>query len=328
MKLPHILAAILVLAFACSTPAPNPAAVPDKPAVPEAPATPEPPATVPTSGVDAPPSAPQTAASSAPAGDRAAAGIARLAKTPAGRVVLRGIDAHGGLKAWYAGEALRFRYEYRPLGGKGAKASLQTIHLFDSRAYHEMSEPAVGVFAWDGQRAWSKFETADAKVPVHFWALTPYYFVGLPFPFADPGVQLQLLQDEPDFGLPPCDVVRVTFAPGTGDASDDYYIAHFAKRDGRLLAVRYVVSWKPFVAPRGMAHTPEKLLVFSEFDGAGALTVARTHTFHKIKDGKRGEEVTVGTVSQIAHPATFDEARVVPPEGAVFDTSLADFGSD
>lgn len=270
-----------------------------------------------------PASAPASEPSSAPGVNRAALGTARLEATPAGRVVLRGIKAHGGLDAWYAGKALRFRYAYRPVDGRGAKNSLQTIDLFESRAYHDMDEPAKGVFAWDGSRAWSKFDTPDAKVPVHFWALTPYYFVGLPFVFADPGVHLDVLLGEPDFGLPPCDVVRVTFAADTGDAPGDYYLAHFAKRDGRLLAVRYVVSWKPFVAPRGLAHTPEKLLVYSEFDGVGALTMARTHTFYAIADGARGPAVTVATVSDLAHPAVFDPARLVPPPDAVFDDSLA-----
>lgn len=238
-------------------------------------------------------------------------------------VVLRGIQAHGGLDAWYASEAIQFRYDYRPTSGKPAKNSVQTVDLHQSRVYHDMIEPAVGTFAWDGERAWGKFE-GEAKVPVHFWALTPYYFVGLPFVFADPGVQLELLKDEPDFGLPPCDVVRVTFAGDTGDAPDDYYIAHFARSDGRLIAVRYVVSWKPFVAPRGIPHTPEKLLVFSEFDGVGALTIAKTHTFYALADGVRGEVVTVATVSELKHPAPFDAERLTAPEGAVYDTSLAD----
>ncbi len=313
--------ALMTGLIACSAPTPTPQPAPAAPTSPAGEAA----APEPTSAA-APVSAPQSASSSLPAADRAAAGRARLSKTPGGRVVLRAIDAHGGLEAWYAGKALRFRYEYRPVSGQGAKNSLQTIDLLGSRAYHEMEEPAKGVFAWDGKRAWSKFESPDAKVAVHFWALTPYYFVGLPFPFADEGVHLDVLLDEPHFGLPPCDVVRVTFAPGTGDAADDYYIAHFAKRDGRLIAVRYVVSWKPFVAGRGIKHTPEKLLVFSEFDGAGALTLARTHTFHKIANGERGEVATVATVSQIAHPALFDEAWMTPPEGAVFDTSLQDAG--
>lgn len=252
---------------------------------------------------------------------RAADGVARLQASPAGRVVLRGINAHGGLPAWFGKRAIRFDYDYTPTKAGPRRDSTQTIDLLAARAYHEMRAPAQGRFAWDGQRAWAEFPE-PGKAAARFWALTPYYFVAMPFVLADPGVKLALVDDDPAAaGLPPAQAVKVTYEAGVGDAPDDYYVAYFAQDDGRLLAVRYVVSYKPFTKKMGVAHTPEKLLVYAEPRTVGALTLAHRHTFYAFP-GARGPVRSVGTVSNVAHGVSFDEARLVMPAGAHLDRSM------
>ncbi len=271
------------------------------------------------------PAAPTSRPSSSTA-DRAEAARGRLAALgEAGAIAQRCADRHGGFEAWFKGESLRFRYDYRPLGDKDAKNSVQTVDLLGSRAYHDLDEPARGQIAWDGRRAWSLMEGGGA-FPARFWALTPYYFVAAPFVLGDPGVRLEIVADDPaDAGLPPADVLRLTFAPGTGDAPDDYYILYVAKDDGRLLALRYVVSWKPFVAARNLKHTPEKLLVYEALTAVGGLTLAGRQSFFAFPEGKRGDKVTEATVSELVLGAPFDPERLEPPEGAVVDTSLDPF---
>jgi hypothetical protein len=250
--------------------------------------------------------------------NRATDSIARLKASPAGRIVLRSTQRHGGLAAWFKGKALRFHYDYAPTQGP-RRTSLQTVDLLSSRAYHDMTSPVKGQLAWDGTQAWSTFDP-KAAAP-RFWALTPYYFVGMPFVFGDPGINLAIVQADPKLaGLPPADVVKITFGKGVGDAPDDYYYAYFARDDGRLLAVRYVVSYAPFMKP-GMQHTPEKILVFEDLKPAGPLTLARTHRFFMFP-GKRGAAASTGTVSQVQYGAPFDEKRLVKPAGAQVDTSL------
>lgn len=248
---------------------------------------------------------------------RAAAGAARLkAAGPAGAIVQRGIDRHGGLAAWFGGRAIAFDYRYDPVDGD-AMASRQTIDLLASRAYHEVLEPGKGRFAFNGERAWVLLEVPGFRAPPRFWSLTPYYFVGLPFVLGDPGVKLQIVPDDPAAaGLPPADVVKVTYESGTGDAPDDYYVLYFAKDDGRLLATRYIVSYAPMMKARGIAHTPEKLLVYSDLQKAGPLTLARVHTTYAFPEGKRGDKVTDATVGDVVFPAEFDETRLDMPEGA------------
>lgn len=249
---------------------------------------------------------------------RAANGVARLkAAGPAGAIALRGAERHGGLEAWFAGRAIAFDYTYAPVERPPAK-SHQTIDLLASRAYHRIIEPGAGRFAFNGERAWVLHEKPGFAVPPRFWSLTPYYFVALPFVVADPGVKLQVVDDDPAAaGLPPADVVKMTYEAGTGDAPDDYYVLYYAKDDGRLLACRYIVTFEPMMKKRGIKQTPEKILVYTDFEEAGPITLARTHTFYGFDGGKRGDKVTDAGPSNITFPAKFDETQLDMPEGAV-----------
>ena len=262
-----------------------------------------------------------TLAQADPAADRAAASKAKLSASPAGKIVLRATERHGGLDAWFAGKSLAFHYDYDPQAeGKPNRTSMQTIDLLRSRAYHDMTSPVQGQIGWDGTKAWSTFD--PSKAAPRFWSLTPYYFVAMPFVLGDPGVNLKIVPESAKAaGLPPADVIKITFGADVGDAPDDYYYAYFAKDDGRMLALRYVVTYKPFMKP-GMTHTPEKILVYEDLKPAGPLTLARTQRTYTFPKGARGEFVTLSTVSKVKYGAAFDEARMVMPANAKVDTSL------
>lgn len=262
-----------------------------------------------------------TSATNHAAEDRILAGEARLRGSEAGQVVLRGIEAHGGLKAWFGGAALQFRYTYAPTD-RPKRDSTQTVDLIRARVYHNVHAPVIGRLAFDGHEAWSTFD--PKLIAARFWSLTPYYFVGMPFVFADPGVNLEVVDEDPAAaGLPASTAVRVTFGDGVGDAPDDYYIAYFAKDGGRLLAVRYVVSYPAFFKGSGRSHTPEKLLVFEAPKSLGPLKVSRRHVFYGFGDGARGERVATADVTEAAYGVPFDESRLVRPAEAVVDRSLA-----
>jgi hypothetical protein len=251
---------------------------------------------------------------------RAADSTRRLEATEAGKLVLRSVNYHGGYEKWFGGRALRFRYDYKPLGEMPRRNSLQVIDLLASRAYHDMDAPAKGRFAWTGEQAWAEFPEPE-KAAVRFWALTPYYFVAMPFVLGDPGVKLEQAAEDPAAaGLPAADTVKVTFESGTGDAPDDYYIVYLAKDTGRLLALRYVVSYAPFMKP-GMKHTPEKLLVYEGETAVGPLKLAARNDFYAWT-GKRGDKITVSTVSEWQYGATFDASRLKAPAGAHVDRSM------
>ncbi|MEM0964353.1 MAG: hypothetical protein AAGK21_17635, partial [Bacteroidota bacterium] len=152
---------------------------------------------------------------------------ARLEASEPGQRVLAAINAHGGLDAWYGGGPVRWTYDYVRLDSLGEPTGndIHTEQLVDpwsARATHLLLDGSTDMFGWNGTEAW--VEPADAELPIdaRFWALTPYYFVSMPFVLADPGVQLAAAPADSVEGRP-VDVVRVTFEAGTGDAPDDYY---------------------------------------------------------------------------------------------------------
>lgn len=202
---------------------------------------------------------------------------------------------------------------------------MQTVDVLRARAYHDMSKPVEGRFAFDGEKAWMKLEGEDASYPARFWALTPYYFVGMPFVLGDPGVNLEKVDDDPkEAGFEAADVVEATFDPGTGDAPDDYYVLYLEPDTGRLLGLRYVVSYAPFMVEAEAEHTPEKLLVYERIEPVGPLKLSRRHEFFAFGEGTKGERVTIAEVSDVEYGAEFDDDRLEMPDGAVIDDSLAE----
>lgn len=300
---------------------------PDSPSKPKAASPATPPAAAasqparPSSQPSSQPSGSATQPAQSAIATRVTAAKARLAASEAGKILLKSTETHGGLEAWFSSQALQFRYNYQPVQGV-QRNSLQTVDLLSSRAYHELDAPAKGKLAFDGDKAWMKLE-GGAKFAARFWALTPYYFVGMPFVLSDPGVKLSMSADDPKAaGLPQAHVIRAAFDPGTGDAPDDYYVLYIAKDDHRLLALRYVVSYAPFFEGKPMKSTPEKLLVYEDVKPLGPLKLSRQHLTYAFKDGKRGDKVTVSDITEMKYAAPFDEARLRMPQGAVIDESL------
>ena len=236
----------------------------------------------------------------------------RLEKSAAGKIVLRSTDRHGGLERWFAQRAIQFRYDYVPVKGL-RRNSLQTIDVHRARAYHDLED--FGAFSWTGEEAFKEF---TKEYPVRFWALTPFYFVGLPFVLSDAGVTLEILEgDSTTLGLPEADIVKATFS--VGDAPDDYYILYFAKDDGRLLATRYIVTYAPFYKADPSRKPKEKILYFADLQEHEGLVFAARHDFYMMQEERRGEKVTVSTLSEVKVNATFDESRMQKSENAIVD---------
>lgn len=263
---------------------------------------------------------------------RVDAATERLNASEAGKKVLRAIDAHGGLEAWFSQSGLAFTYHYAPVGDdKKEKKSHQVIDVMTSRAYHSLELPAKGPFAFDGEKAWSKLE-GDADFPARFWALTPYYFVGMPFVLSDPGVNLELVDHTAEAaGLENADVIAVTFDSNVGDAPEDTYHAFLDKETGALVGLRYTVTYAPFFEGKEQKRSQDKIVHYGDVKPAGPLKLARSHAFYafdraQAKSTKKGaglgKKLTQATVSNVEYNAKFDESKLKMPAGAKVDDSL------
>lgn len=265
-----------------------------------------------------PASAPTSARSTVmPSSDQVAARVAesesRMAATPAGRMVWKSIEAHGGLDPWLSNGPLRFRFRYVPLSGP-ARDTYQTVSPWSSVARHQLADDRSVEFGWTGTQAWVHPPDADPKTNVRFWSLTPYYFVGIPFVLADPGVQYEQLPDatweDKEYHL-----VKTTFE-GVGDAPDDFYVIYIKKDTFEVDAIRYIVTYPGFFP--GGGQSPEKIMAYDGATTVGGATFAASHrTFEwDPETEKRGELVTNVEVSDLAWQPDVGPDYFDAPEGA------------
>lgn len=244
----------------------------------------------------------------------------RLQASEAGQTVLRAMEAHGGLAAWYGSGPLAFRYAYTRLDSLGnadsSRAPLDTRQLVDtwsSRAVHTLAADTSVSFGWTGQQAWARPSAEAVPTDARFWSLTPYYFVAMPFVLADPGVNLESASPITVDGRQ-LEQVYVTFDPGTGDAPDDYYYLLVDPQTDRVAGVRYVVSYGPFNPDGG--HTPETMMLYDGTQTVGEITLQEGfRSFAWDGDGP-GTPKARGQLTEAAFRPDTPASAFAPPTGA------------
>lgn len=253
---------------------------------------------------------------------RVADATERLSASEAGQRVLSAIDAHGGLEAWYGSGPLRFRYAYTRLDSLGEPTdqppldTRQTVDLWAARAVHEMASDPTVRFGWTGSEAWAMPSPEAVPTDARFWSLTPYYFVGMPFVLADPGVNLAVAEPLALNDSTSLDQIYVTFEPGTGDAPDDYYYLLLDPESDRVVGVRYVVSYGPF-NPEG-GHTPETIMFYDGGTSVGEIELQEDFRSYLWDGSGPGAPKARGTLSEVAfQPDMTHAAFDAPPEAEV-----------
>jgi hypothetical protein len=247
---------------------------------------------------------------------RVDAAMERLGSTPSGQRVREAIEAHGGLAAWYGGGPLRFRYAYQRLTPDGEPTGApidtrQIVDVWSARAVHTLLPDSSARFGWTGDEAWIYPPGAQLPTNARFWALTPYYFVAMPFVLADDGVTLALAAPDTVEGRP-ADVVRVTFEPGTGDAPDDYYDLLLDPATSRVRGVRYVVSYPGFFPDGG--QTPETTMLYDgeQSPGGGIVLQQGFRSFASASMEPRAR----GTLTDLRFDPSVPDSAFARPAGA------------
>lgn len=222
---------------------------------------------------------------------------AHLSKSEGGKLIWESIEAHGGLSQWFKNGALKFRWSYNILGKGTLIDSVQTVDTWSSRAIHEVKQPVEGVtFGWNGEKAWTVPAEAQLPVPPDFWALTPYYFVGVPHVLADPGTIHEKLSEQIEFKGKLYDQVKVTYEAGTGETPDDYYIALIDPESKQTKAVRYIVTDQRVT--KGKPASPEKLITYEGWYDLNGVLFPKKHLTFAMNDGVVGEETRFADVSE------------------------------
>jgi hypothetical protein len=248
----------------------------------------------------------------------------RLTQNDGGERVLRAIEAHGGLGAWYRAPTSSYVWEYANQDADLHFASFLVVDNRTRRAYHDLlrtgpyeaPRPVDAQFAWTGDRAWIAPPDIEQPNP-RFWALSGFYFQQIPFVFADPGVNYEVLPDDSIDGTPH-DMVRITFGDDVGDAPDDVYTLYLDKESGQVDAIRYAVTYGRDVDSD--ADLSETFFDYQDYVTVDGLTVpTRFAGFSYSDEGGIGEtRRNWARADSISYRRSFDEPRLTPPDTARF----------
>ncbi len=250
--------------------------------------------------------------------DRVLSAENRLKSSTAGSRILDAINAHGGLQRWYDNGPIFFRFNYRPIGGR-PRDTYQTIDTWSSRAVHWFADDSTKTYGFDGEKAWYM---PDSTATVHnprFWSMTPYYFVGIPFVFADEGVNFQQLEDSQYEGRT-YDLVKVTFDAGTGDAPDDFYVIYIDKETSRVGAIRYIVSYPGFY-DKGESSVEKFMNYIGEQSINGITLPTEIHTLIW-ENETPGEKTTHTEITDVRFYPDLPNGYFSMPEEGIIQESL------
>ncbi len=144
---------------------------------------------------------------------------------------------------------------------------------------------------FDGSDGWlapAVQQDPDARFDLFAW----HYFFCLPWKLSDPGVRWQPLPDRV-FDNALCASTRLTFAPGTGDAPDDWFLVFSDKKEGLLRGAVYVVTFGG--KDLQSAEKEPRAIFYGDFSPVDGIPVAHTWTFYSWHTDSLEEKKQIGS---------------------------------
>jgi hypothetical protein len=214
-------------------------------------------------------------------------------------LVMKSIDAHGGKDKWYNNGQLQFRWTYH-MSDKGPKAIVDTIQTVDPKTLavvHEVEGQDIQ-FGMNAGKAWILPAGTNFMPPARFWALTPYYFLAIPFVFNDPNANFEKLSETMEFEGKQYTQVRVTYNDTAGDSPDDFYVLLIDPKTKLTRGAYYSVTNK-LVAPNGPGAI--KFITLDSLINVDGVLLASGHRTFLIEDGKIGKPIRHTDVSRVKY---------------------------
>ncbi len=246
-------------------------------------------------------------------------------------IVVRMVEAHGGLARWRQAPTIRYdNVFFNPAEADAMPwwVARETIDQRTRRAYHDWTLDGAQL-AYDGQRVW----TVGWRQGNHpaFMALFFYYFLNLPWITQDANVVLgppgraRLPNLDQEF-----DTVRVTFRPPhlAGRTGQDRFLLYIDPATHMLRAYEYVIGYGAMldlmrVPPEALASGPVLRWIDDYTSVEGLQFPARMHTTNVAGTRTYGYHALINY--SLSDP--FDETRMRMPQGAVVDSSRAERAS-
>ena len=226
----------------------------------------------------------------------------------------RTYQTHGGLPIWRS-----FRWVDFDLDWKSPRGSRIERHTFDLRTRDGLIKGEKYMLGASGGEVWVHPNIeALGGMPPRFYMWTPFYFFAMPFVFADEGARHESLGVKSVGGVE-YDAVKITFAPGTGDTPDDFYVAYLERPAGQLKIVSYIVTYPSLRKGKRIEELEQHAILFDEWQTAFGLSVPSKARFFNWKNEQlEGEPVGALEFSGVRFSVQEPERdRFKKPEGAV-----------
>lgn len=216
-------------------------------------------------------------------------GVATLPKNEARELVMESIQAHGGAEKWYENGQLQFRWKYH-MTDKGPQAVVDTVQTVDTSTLdvvHHVVKKDIK-FGMNGGKYWIRPEGTEFAPPHQFWALTSFYFLGIPFVFNDENANFEKLAEPMSFEGKDHTQVKVTYSKEAGDSPDDYYVLLIDPETQLTKGAYYIVTSK-LVAADGPG--PPKFISLDDLHEVNGVLLAGGHRTFSMDAGKIGAQM-------------------------------------
>lgn len=216
------------------------------------------------------------------------------------------LDAHGGLERWKSYRSFEYRLDGFPLTPQVAETSHSSVDLWNRFNRIQSKGYTVG---WNGQQAWATPNPEAVGLPPRFYTLGSFYFIGMPFVFADPGVVLEEA-GESTFRGKEYRVLRASYVTGVGHSDRDDYLLYIDPKTHRLALIDHSVT------ETGVERVT---WIFDEWQRENGLLVPQTLTFYPGAPADQApEDGAITTISEVKlGTKALDPSIYNPPKGAV-----------
>ena len=149
---------------------------------------------------------------------------------------------------------------------------------------------------FEGQQLYQDVDTTQRKHG-RFGAYTWSYFFALPYKLSDAGTQFSAYADKQLDGKT-YEVEKLSFAAGTGDAPDDWYLLFADPETMQLEASAYIVTAG---RTRAEAEKSPSAIDYADYRLVDGIPIAHEWRFYKFEEGKgfSGEQRGSGRLSNI-----------------------------
>ncbi len=194
-------------------------------------------------------------------------------------LLAKALKAHGGIDNWSKYRTLSYTVE-NTLGAPKTETQLIDLHTRQVRITGD--NYTIGM---DGNNVWvAPNKAAIGKMSARFYHNLVFYFFGIPYVLADPGIQYE------DLGLVTVSskeyrALKISYDKGIGDADNDAYIAHFNTKTFKLELLLYTVTYFS-----GQRQDQYNCLMYDEWQIVNGLLVPASYEGYKYENGEIGEK--------------------------------------